>query len=264
MRGDDAGINLPFAQWRNVGWEVQPVQPPHPSPERRAASWLRADDGTQYPFLRWLNSGWEIQPPQPPHPRPERAAAIVAPAPLGNIDATLVGFSPMGWEVQPVQPGHPRPERSAAFLRGDDGNYAIFVFVPPPPPPIVTPPGGGSSWLLRKMEEERRKKLRARRARQPEPSEPLIDDVPSPVLPEVPRPQEAPPKQKARTSRPFHEIVEPSPGAGPPQPRTELKLPPVNPRQDEEEYLEFYRLNYEYEVKMFNELLAKLMESFKK
>jgi hypothetical protein len=260
MRGDD-GVYGPLQRWFNAGWEVQPVQPPHPSPERKAASWLRADDGTQYPLLRWLNAGWDVQHPQPPHPRPERAAAITAPAPLGNIDATLVGFSPSGWEVQSVQPGHPRPERGAAFLRGDDGNYAIYVFVPPVP--VIIPPAGGSSYLLRKIEEERRRKRRAKEARQPEPAEPLIEAPQE--APQETSPQHVEVPKKARTARPFREIVEPSHGSIPPQPRApELKLPPVSQRQDEEEYLEFYRLNYEYETKMFNQLLAKLLAEFSK
>ena len=112
--------------------EVQPPQPPHPVPERKAAAVMRGDDGNQAQQIQWFNETWEIQPPQPPHPIPERKAAGVMRGDDGNEAPPIQWFN-MGWEVQPPQPPHPRPERGGAFLFGHAGIEAKYVFVPPPP-----------------------------------------------------------------------------------------------------------------------------------
>jgi hypothetical protein len=54
--GDD-GIEFPFSQWRNGGWE--PVL--HNLPHRWFKSPDTGDQGVQSPFQQWRNAGWEIQ-----------------------------------------------------------------------------------------------------------------------------------------------------------------------------------------------------------
>lgn len=130
------------------------------------------DQGTQASFIRFFPSGWEIAPVQPPHPRPERAGAImpweagieaqyvfVAPTPVlwgweqpssqlrrstttryfgieGTSDFAFFDFLPYGWELPPFQPPHPRPEKTGAWMLGDTGMEAPYVFVAPPAQPL--------------------------------------------------------------------------------------------------------------------------------
>ncbi len=97
----------PAIIFQAAGWEIAPVQPSHPRPER-GAPLIRGEDGSESPLVVLFAQGWENIPPQPPHPRPERSAAI---APLVFIDGTLVAFFPAGWESQPeIAPrSKPRP-----------------------------------------------------------------------------------------------------------------------------------------------------------
>ena len=50
--GDDGNQNK-FSFWYNVGWEIQPPQPPHPRSERSGAI-ARGDDGTEGPETVWI------------------------------------------------------------------------------------------------------------------------------------------------------------------------------------------------------------------
>jgi hypothetical protein len=167
-RSEFAFFPTPFPE----GWQVQPVQPPHPRPER-AGSLMRGDDGAEnvfqfrppdfinmgsdgvYPqpphrrvekfaglvggdpgmqaiFVRWQNIGWEIAPHQPRHPRVEKFATMVGGDP--GIEGTYTAWINGGWPVQPVQPGHPRPERSGSIARGEDGIENIYF---PTAPQII-------------------------------------------------------------------------------------------------------------------------------
>jgi hypothetical protein len=112
------------------GYEVQPVQPPHPTPEKRAAATMRGDDGTQAALINWINTGAEVRPPQPPHPQPEKSGALATGdsgiyAPFTFVVGMLL---PHWWEHQLTQPPHPAPEkRAAALMRGDDGIQAKLI-----------------------------------------------------------------------------------------------------------------------------------------
>src|SRR5580692_7271328 len=66
-----------YSPFQQYGWEIQPPQPPHPVPERRAAAAMRGHDGIDQVELPWQNAGWEVQPPQPPQRLSKRAAAIM-------------------------------------------------------------------------------------------------------------------------------------------------------------------------------------------
>ncbi len=165
----DTGTQAQFVNWRNTGWEVQPVQPPRRRVENAGAQ-VGGDLGNQGIFQNWRNAGWEIAPFQPPHWRPEQRGAFVrgddgiqAPKPAGlqtvdyawgydepyvypvkrfavwgaiaprndGTDARYVVWLNIGYEVQPVQPSHPRAERAGSIQAGDGGIYAPFIFVPP-------------------------------------------------------------------------------------------------------------------------------------
>jgi hypothetical protein len=129
-RSDD-GIQAQFINWYVDGWAIQPVQPPHPVPERRAGAVMRGDDGIEGGFVNWLVDGWAVQPVQPPHPASERRAGAILLGDTG-IEGPFVNWYVDGWAVQHVQPPHPRPEKAASWMFGNAGNQAPFVFVAPP------------------------------------------------------------------------------------------------------------------------------------
>lgn len=108
---------LPLAVWVNFGWVPVTHDLPHVRRERAAAT-ARGDDGIQDILRRWLNAGWEVAPVQPPHPRSLHRSAIQAIGDAG-IQAVQVQFLPYGWEVQVVQPPAfpaPRARRGSAIL----------------------------------------------------------------------------------------------------------------------------------------------------
>jgi len=114
------GIEASYINWKNFGWEIQPVQPPHRQPEIKASSFLRGDDGTEFPFIKFLPYSWEIQPPPPPHtPRPEKVGSILKGD--DGTQAIFVNWKNTGWEIQPFQPPHLFIERRGTVLRGNDG-----------------------------------------------------------------------------------------------------------------------------------------------
>lgn len=154
------GIEAPFQQWLNSGWEVAPHQPQHPRIEVRGAI-MPKEDGTEAPYIQWSNVGYEFQittllprfypaartvpnsgddgtqspyiqwrnlfevhPPQPPHPRREKFGALAA-RDDGN-EYIYQQWQNGGWEVQPHQPPHPRPERFGAIVPKEDGTYSIY------------------------------------------------------------------------------------------------------------------------------------------
>jgi len=154
-RGDD-GAQFPFAVFYPAGWPVQPFQPPHPAPERRAAAVLRGDEGDQSPFQVFYPIGWPVQHFQPPHPRPERVGATL----VGDtgIEAQAILFTiPLlnGWDyVTQAYTAHLKPERSGAVARGDDGTQAPFIIpfiegwaVQPPQPPHPRPERAGAIFV---------------------------------------------------------------------------------------------------------------------
>lgn len=92
-------------------------------------------------YRRWVNDGWQVQPVQPPKPRQERRAAVELGE--RAVQSGLIRFLPAGWAVQPYQPQHPRRERAGALMRGDDGTENVFSFIASPlifgqdPPQII-------------------------------------------------------------------------------------------------------------------------------
>ena len=170
LRGDD-GAEGKFYNWINTGWEIQPWQPPHLRPERDGAV-LRGEDGTEAPFIppftpitaefqdgakvpllvrayrrgailkgddgvyyrivTPFKEGWVIQPWQPPHPKPEQRAAGTMRGDDGNQYKFITPFKE-GWQIQPWQPPHTFIDKRGAYLKGDDGIYAPYNYIPPPP-----------------------------------------------------------------------------------------------------------------------------------
>lgn len=157
--GSDVGNQGQYVFWKNVGSEVQPVQPQHRGVESKFASVAKGDEGHQDRYTFWKNSGWAIQDIQPNHPRPERIGSFLAgddgtqnefapPATTPTLTAQLdvqlhkrinQSFGTVeyqflastllasGWEPRPTEVKHPRPERVAAIADGDDGNQDDFT-----------------------------------------------------------------------------------------------------------------------------------------
>ena len=82
-RSRAAGLQIPqpidaqFIYWFNYNFAIQPFQPPHRSPENKAASWFVGDIGSYEPWRRWYEMGWEIAPFQPPTLRWWLAGALL-------------------------------------------------------------------------------------------------------------------------------------------------------------------------------------------
>lgn len=130
-------------KWLNVGYEVQPPQPPHPHPEMRSAAIMPKDDGSELPEIKWLNSGWEVQPIQPPHYKPEQHFAAFIPKDDGS-ELPLIKWFNKGFEQESGwQPPNPKTSNlalnnhAAAIMVGDYGNEAVFI------PPVVNTPTWG-------------------------------------------------------------------------------------------------------------------------
>jgi hypothetical protein len=123
LRGDE-GTQRPFEFWRNAGWEIQSVQPPAAQRGRKGAG-LKGDDGTHAPFVFWRNTGWEIQPYQPPAARRGTKGAGLKGD--DGIQATFQPWLNAGWEVQPYQPPAFRRGTKGAPLKGDEGTQAVYV-----------------------------------------------------------------------------------------------------------------------------------------
>jgi hypothetical protein len=129
--GTDGLVIIPFIE----GWQIQPPQPPAWPPIRiKIAATVGNDDasmGDQPPLMIFDPKGWEIQPWQPPSPSvtPTRRAGGVMRGDDGTSDIGRV-FRPFGWPIQPPQPPHPRREKFGALVVGEQGDEAIFAFVP--------------------------------------------------------------------------------------------------------------------------------------
>jgi hypothetical protein len=70
------------------------------------------------PLTRFFPAGFEVQSVQPPHPTPERRAGAVMP--LSNIDPVYVFVPPpplsaWAWQMEPIQLPKPRPNLGAAI-----------------------------------------------------------------------------------------------------------------------------------------------------
>jgi hypothetical protein len=141
-------VEILFNNWYNVGFEVQPVQPPHPRPER-AGGIMPIEPGIEAAFVfnplnPLVSWAFEAYPPQPPHPRPERAGAITMPIEMG-IESPFVfvpiQLTPWGFDA-PITYKHVPFNRFGAIARGDDGIEFPEVRwfntgweIQPPPPP---------------------------------------------------------------------------------------------------------------------------------
>jgi hypothetical protein len=128
LSGGDEGIARPYVRWRNVGWEIQPPQPPHRGNERKAGAIMPKEDGIEAKFIRFLPFGFENQPPQPPHPRRERFGAIVpkedgieAAFKFVALPGTQAGFEP----TLPILPNQSRLLPRLAATKGRS-EFAIF------------------------------------------------------------------------------------------------------------------------------------------
>ena len=126
MQGE-LGTELPKSNMAfNIGGFIQPWQPPHPAPEKRAAAIMPREDGIELPFTNWENAGWEIQPVQPPHPHPEQRAGAIMPRDDG-MEAREIKVYNWGFEIQSYQPQHLRPERAGAIMPIEPGIESIFI-----------------------------------------------------------------------------------------------------------------------------------------
>jgi hypothetical protein len=114
--------------WRNAGWEVIPVQPPHRGNEIRAGAIMPKEDGIEAKKINFLGFGWSIILQPPSHPRVERAGSLMSGDP-GNqakfIPPVVVGTPT--WEFQQsFQPPSPNLARQrGAGIKGKS-EFAIF------------------------------------------------------------------------------------------------------------------------------------------
>jgi hypothetical protein len=151
----------PPSPWLNVGWEIQPPQPPHPRPEKFGAT-IGGDPGTEFTEIRWQNSGWEIQSVQPANPattnlsRSNRLAASSFARGDDGTEFPQVQWFNAGGEIQPFQPPNPATtnisrnnRRWAALVNGDDAsgdesattnwrNFGFEIQSVQPPNPTTT------------------------------------------------------------------------------------------------------------------------------
>jgi len=143
-----SGVEIPFSNWYNIGFEIQSVQPPHPHPEH-AGGIMPIEPGIEAAFIfnplnPLVSWAFEAYPPQPPHPRSERAGAITMPIEMG-IEAPFVfvpiQLTPWGFDA-PITYKHVPFNRVAAIARGDEGIEFPEVRwfntgweIQPPPPP---------------------------------------------------------------------------------------------------------------------------------
>jgi hypothetical protein len=142
-----SSVEIPFQNWYNIGFEVQPVQPPHPHPER-AGSIMPIEPGIEAAFIfnplnPLVSWAFEAYPPQPPHPRSRERGGIMpietgieAPFVFVPIQLTPWGFdAPITYKQVPFN-------RFGAIARGDEGIQLPEVRwfntgweIQPPPPP---------------------------------------------------------------------------------------------------------------------------------
>lgn len=114
-----------YSPWRNMGFEVQPWQPPHRASEKKQGALARGNDGLDKALQFFISHGREAQPWQPPHPFREKRGAI-----LEGDDGTQGVYSfvaPTDFKfIEPTQVLQPlkRPQVQRAALRGE----SIFGF----------------------------------------------------------------------------------------------------------------------------------------
>jgi hypothetical protein len=103
-----------------MGWEIQYQDIPHrwfKSPET-------GDAGTSAPYTFTRPAGFDAQSQQPPHPRPERAAATLT-GDTGTQAQYIPQRPAWGWEVAPALSYREPWNRAASGMRGDDGTQAV-------------------------------------------------------------------------------------------------------------------------------------------
>ena len=113
-----------------VGWEIQSWQPPHPRPERFAAT-VKGIDGTEAKEIPFLGLwGFEIQSVQPPAFTRPRYGAIVPRE--DGIERPAVNFFPAGWEIPTFQPYNQMRLRAGKFAGGFNVEFQLpsttFIF----------------------------------------------------------------------------------------------------------------------------------------
>jgi hypothetical protein len=119
-----------FPPWQNVGFEVQPPQPPAKPARKPIGAIAPKEDGIEWPLIVWQNVGFEVQSVQPPAFRAKRAGIMPR---EDGIECALVNFFPMGWEVQSFQPPTPYSTRQSPFVKagalmaGDQGNENVMA-----------------------------------------------------------------------------------------------------------------------------------------
>lgn len=97
-----------------------------------------SDQGMNFaPLIVPFREGWAIQPHQPQHPTPEkRAGAIVSRQDGSDWLQTVLGIgaNAPGWSVdafQPRVPGKNAQRLAAALFRGEMDSQPDFIFIPP-------------------------------------------------------------------------------------------------------------------------------------
>jgi len=121
--GDVSGIDRPFTQWINQGYEQSYSQPLH--------RWFKSPDVgnpfIQSQFVQWRNAGWEVQPLQPKKSPFTRPSILEVGSP--GIDRPFTQWINQGWaQVEALV----RYQRLKSPDIGDPGNENVFVGVPPP------------------------------------------------------------------------------------------------------------------------------------
>ena len=109
-------INARYERFINLGWPIQPWQPPRRRHELRGAI-APHDDGNQYPLLRFFNYGWPVQPWQPPHPKYLHQYI----QDIGSYPLNLFQFVP----PPPLVPPRRRSKRLVSLFFQDERNVEI-------------------------------------------------------------------------------------------------------------------------------------------
>lgn len=130
--GGDAGIEAPFippAPVAPINFEQTVSMLRQKTSMRYTAAKGRSDFAIYSTFVAW---GWEVLPVQPNHPRPERSGALVRPDD-GQLKTNVVVTIPLNWGFEPIfatpTAAFPKVSQRGIAASGDS-QFAAFNMTP--------------------------------------------------------------------------------------------------------------------------------------